>query len=132
MRRRGVLTAAAAAMFAGCLGERPPTGPRDPPSAEAPSESASTTTEPPGLRLVDRDFAEREDGTLLVEAIVTNTAEEERTGTLVVTAATAAEETTETRDLAVDPGAEIDVAVGFELSYAEFINGGSLAIDIET
>lgn len=133
MRRRGVLTAAIAATFAGCVGERPPSGPRAPPTAETSSDSGSTTTAPPpGLRLVDRDFSEREDGMLLIEAIVTNTASEQRAGTLVVTAATPTEEVTKTRDLEVEPDTEVEIAIEFELPYAEFINGGSLSMDIET
>lgn len=133
MRRRGLLVAVFSTMVAGCLAERPPSGPRNPPSGEAPPGSAPETATPsPGLRLVERDFSEREDGSLLVEATIENTASETRTGTLVVTAATAEEEATETRDIEVDPGSAIDVALGFELSYGEFINGGSLSIDIET
>ncbi|MFC6614350.1 hypothetical protein ACFQAS_05180 [Halopenitus salinus] len=133
MRRRGFLTAALSTVVAGCLGERPPSGPRHPPSGGTPPGSGPETATPsPGLRLADRDFSERENGGLLVEATIENTASETRTGTLVVTATTPEEEATETRDLEVDPGSEIDVAVEFELTYGEFINGGSLSFDIET
>ncbi|WP_096391063.1 hypothetical protein [Halopenitus persicus] len=133
MRRRGLLIAAFGTLGAGCLEGRSPSGPRNPPTAGAPPDSDSAAdTATPGLRIVDRDFSERDDGTLRIDATIENTAAERRTGTLVVTATTPDEEATETRDLDVDSGSEIEVTIRFELSYESFINGGSLSIDVES
>ncbi|WP_280536114.1 hypothetical protein [Halopenitus sp. POP-27] len=132
MRRRELVVAAIGAVLGGCLERRDPSGPRNPPTGDAPpGADTEKTTQPPGLRIVDRGFSERDDGTLRIDATIGNTAADRRTGTLVVTAATPEEEATETREVSVDPGAEIEVTVTFDLLYEAFINGGSLSVNVE-
>lgn len=83
------------------------------------------------LAVDDFDAVEGEDGTLVVTVTVANTAAEARSGTLYVNVEANGTANTRVRHVELDPAATTEFEVPFDVTMAEFNDGGSLDFDFD-
>lgn len=128
-RRRALAALASLAVGAGCTeNARAPSGPRNPPEGD---EEGPGERETESLYVAAYDFAEDDDGHLIAPVTVGNRADEERDGQ-VVAEATAQDDTyTETADVTVPAGGEVDLVVEFDVPFDEFARDGTLEVTID-
>lgn len=132
MRRRPLLAAVLAGVTTGCVGELAPSGPRNPPESVASDDGGtSADDDPDGLLVADWDVREGDDGALVVNAVVANTASEEQSGTLVVTVRVDDDETAVAEDVTVEGDGDASVSLTVDVPFDRFETEGRLSMRLE-
>lgn len=132
MRRRPLLAAVLAGVTTGCVGELAPSGPRNPPEPVGSDDGGTPAgDDPDGLLVADWDVRGGDDGNLVVDAVVANTASEEQSGTLVVIVRVDDEETDASEGVTVAGDGDVSVSLAVDVAFDRFESEGSLSMRLE-
>lgn len=135
MRRRVLIASMAVAATAGCSSEKAPSGPRTPPGAdiarEGPPGEDANDERAPGLFVDELDFFEGDEGMLVLEVVVANDADEERSGTVVAMASGPDRTVEVTEDVTVPSDETVELDLQTDLEYEAFASGGELSVEVE-
>jgi hypothetical protein len=130
--RLGLVALATATVAApGCLSSPPgATGPRTPPTGGA-RPTATADGGAASLRVGPLEFAEDDDGGLVVSGTVVNEGSSARSATVVVAVTVDGEETTRETAVSVEAGSETAFSVAFEsVTLDEFDRGADLSVNL--